>query len=53
MLLMYLLLVSCNAIRVNYDYDKETDFSSYTTYNYYADMDTGLSELDTKTLVEI
>ncbi len=49
LLLVYLLLVSCNAIRVNYD--KETDFSNYTTYNYYADMDTGLSELDTKRLL--
>ncbi len=49
--MVYLLLVSCNAIKVNYDYDKEADFSNYTTYNYYADMDTGLSELDTKRLL--
>ncbi len=50
-LLVSVFVFSCNAIRVNYDYDKETDFSSYTTYNYYADMDTGLSELDTKRLL--
>jgi len=46
-----LLITSCGAIRVNYDYDKETDFSDYTTYNYYSDMNTGLSELDTKRLL--
>ncbi len=43
--------VSCSAIKVSYDYDKETDFSAYSTYNYYPDMDTGLSELDTKRLL--
>ena len=46
------LIFSCNAIRVNYDYDKEIDFSAYTTYNYYPDMQTGLSELDTKRLLD-
>ncbi|KJD31514.1 hypothetical protein PK35_13955 [Tamlana nanhaiensis] len=46
------LIVACAPIRVNYDYDKTTAFSSYKTYNYYADMDTGLSELDTKRLLD-
>lgn len=46
-----LLFLSCNAINVNSDYDKETDFSAYTTYNYFSDMETGLSELDTKRLL--
>lgn len=49
--MLLVLLTSCNAIKVQYDYDKETDFSGYTTYNYYEDMDTGLSELDTKRLI--
>lgn len=44
-------LISCNAVRVNYDYDKTTDFSNYTTYNYFKDMQTGLSELDEKRLL--
>lgn len=44
-------VVSCSAVRVNYDYDKETDFSSYTTYNYYPDMETGLSGLDTQRIL--
>ena len=45
------LFTSCASIRVNYDYTPGTDFSGYTTYDYYPDMDTGLSELDTKRLL--
>lgn len=47
-----LFLFSCNAVRVNYDYDKETDFSNYGTYGYYSDLTTGLTELDTKRLLD-
>ena len=50
-LVLVLCLASCNTIRVNYDYDKGTDFTNYSTYNYYPDMNTGLSELDTKRLL--
>jgi hypothetical protein len=46
------LIVSCAPIRVNYDYDKTTNFQQYKTYNYYADMQTGLSELDTKRFLD-
>lgn len=49
--LLSVVFVSCAAVNVNYDYDKETDFSSYTTYNYYPDMETGLSGLDTKRII--
>jgi len=45
------LCVACSGLRVNYDYDKNADFSNYRTYNYYGDMQTGLSELDTKRLL--
>ena len=51
-ILMFILLTACNAVRVNYDYDKETDFSNYSTYGYYSDLSTGLSELDTKRLLD-
>ncbi|MGB7393517.1 MAG: DUF4136 domain-containing protein [Pricia sp.] len=51
-LFIAVLLFSCNAVRVNYDYDKEVDFSNYTTYNYYPDMKTGLNGLDTKRLLD-
>lgn len=46
-------VISCAPIRVNYDYDRETNFSEYKTYNYYSDMKTGLSELDTKRFLEV
>lgn len=49
--ILALLIVSCAPIRVNYDYDKTTSFNNYKTYQYYADMETGLSELDTKRLL--
>ena len=46
-------MASCALIRVNYDYEKGTNFTQYKTYNYYSDIDTGLSELDTKRLFDI
>ncbi|TAI49706.1 DUF4136 domain-containing protein [Flagellimonas allohymeniacidonis] len=48
-----LLLSSCSSVRVNYDYDRATDFSSYTTYNYFSDIESGLSALDEKRLVRV
>ncbi|WP_350287136.1 DUF4136 domain-containing protein [uncultured Croceitalea sp.] len=45
-----ILLSACNAVRVNYDYDSKTDFSNYTTYNYFNDIESGLSGLDEKRL---
>ncbi|WP_027127074.1 DUF4136 domain-containing protein [Gelidibacter mesophilus] len=42
------LVMSCTAVRVNYDYEKTTDFNAYKTYNYYNDMNMGMSELDAK-----
>jgi len=51
-LILALLISSCISIRVNYDYEKGTDFTQYKTYNYYGDMQTGLSELDTKRFLD-
>ncbi len=45
------LVFSCAPIRVNYDYETGTDFSKYKTYNMYPNMETGLSDLDTKRLL--
>ena len=50
-LALIFLSASCAGIRVNYDYAPGTDFTAYRTYDYYPDMDTGLSELDTKRLL--
>jgi len=46
-------LVSCSSIRVDYDYDKEVNFTNYNTYNYFSDIDSGLSQLDEKRLIRI
>lgn len=46
-LIVAVLLASCGTL-VNYDYEKSTDFSQYQTYNYFDEMQTGLSALDTK-----
>lgn len=51
-LLLGILVVSCAPIRVNYDFEKNTNFTQYKTYNYYSDMNTGLSPLDTKRLLD-
>ncbi|MAU26371.1 MAG: hypothetical protein CMH48_09015 [Muricauda sp.] len=52
-LIAVLALFSCAGGRVTYDYDKATDFSNYSTYNYFDDMETGLSQLDERRLLKI
>ena len=47
-LLSLIVLTSCSSIYVNYDYDKATNFKRYKTYNYFSDVNTGMSELDSK-----
>ncbi len=49
-LLLALLLVSCGAIST-VDYDAETDFSGFTSYQFYSDIDSGLSQLDDKRIM--
>lgn len=49
-LIIALLFSSCGTV-VNYDYEKATDFSKYKSYNYFDDMQTGLSQLDDKRLI--
>jgi hypothetical protein len=48
-----MLIVSCAPVYVNFDYEKTTDFNTFKTYNFYPDMQSGLSELDTKRLLDI
>ncbi|UII74906.1 DUF4136 domain-containing protein [Flagellimonas sp. HMM57] len=52
-ILLSCFLASCASVRVNYDYDKSTNFSNYTSYNYFSDMDSGLSGLDEKRLLRV
>ena len=49
-IMIVLCAISCSTVRVNYDFDKSADFTSYNTYNYYPQMQTGLSDLDSKRL---
>ena len=46
------LLMSCSSTKVFMDYDKDTDFKAYQTYNYFLVEKTGLSELDEKRVIE-
>lgn len=50
--ILTLLIVSCAPIRVSYDFEDSTNFDDYKTYQYFADMETGLSELDTNRLLD-
>lgn len=51
LLLLIPTLFSCSSVRVQYDYERDTDFTSYSTYNYYPDLQSGLSELDEGRLI--
>ena len=50
-IVLIFMLTSCSSIKVNYDYDKAVDFSSYSTYNYFSDMESGLNQLDERRLL--
>ncbi len=47
------LLCSCGSTYVIHDYDEKQDFSTYKTYDFYPEMNSGLSELDQKRLVAV
>lgn len=46
-----LILFACSTPRVVYDYDTQKDFNTYSTYNYYPNLNANLSDLDTKRLL--
>ena len=46
------IITACSGPRVVYDYDTKHNFSEYKTYNYYPDLKTGLSQLDTDRLLK-
>lgn len=50
--ILFLVMSSCAPIYVTYDYDRGTNFTQYKSYNYYSDMKPGLSELDTRRLLD-
>ncbi len=50
--LLGFLLISCGTAVVM-DYEKGTDFSKYSTYNYFPNIDSGLNELDNKRIMTV
>lgn len=51
-LLLGLGSLGCSSLQVHHDYDQGVDWSAYGTYNFYPDLETGLSELDTRRLLD-
>jgi len=51
LLILCLLFTSCGAIQVTSDYERTANFSNYKTYNYFSNIESGLSELDEKRLI--
>lgn len=45
-----LLFVTSCGTHVDYDFEKNTDFYHYKTYDYFTDIKTGFSQLDNKRL---
>lgn len=51
-LFFVLLLISCGTT-VGIDYDKNTDFSQYNSYNYFPTIDSGLNDLEDKRIIRV
>jgi hypothetical protein len=51
--ILVFLLAGCATPSVVFDYDKEVNFNQYKTYNYLPDIETGLSELDSRRLFTV
>ena len=43
-----LVIIGCSSSKVAYDYDSQTDFNQYKTFNFFEDAGKGLNELDIK-----
>jgi len=52
-LIMALLLIfSCAVPKVVYDYDKEANFSTYKTFDFYPDLQLNMNQLDSTRVVQ-
>lgn len=51
-LLILLVCIACGGPKVVYDYDDKVDFRQFGTYDVYPELQTGLSALDEKRLLE-
>ncbi|HEA28658.1 MAG TPA: DUF4136 domain-containing protein [Leeuwenhoekiella sp.] len=52
LLVLSLVLVSCGSMNVEYDYDEQANFDTFKTYNYIAEMESGLNQLDLNRLMK-
>jgi len=43
-----LVIIGCSSSKIAYDYDSQTDFNQYKTFNFFEDAGKGLNELDIK-----
>ncbi|OSY88509.1 hypothetical protein WH52_07085 [Tenacibaculum holothuriorum] len=50
---LLILCIGCSTPKVVYDYDSKTNFSKYTTFDYFEDAGEGLSELDKKRIERV
>ncbi|WBL26163.1 DUF4136 domain-containing protein [Zunongwangia sp. HGR-M22] len=46
-----MILVSCNTPRTTFDYDAQTNFDNYKTYQLFPDFKTDMSQLDEKRII--
>jgi hypothetical protein len=53
LLILTLLLLDCASIHVTHDYETSVDFKAFKTYNYFSDIESGMSELDTKRFIDV
>jgi len=53
LLLFTFVLGSCSAVSVRLDYDRKADFSSYSSYTFNPQMESGLSELDERRFLRL
>ena len=51
-LLFIVLLTSCGGPKAYFDYDRKVNFDQFKSYNFYDQIETGLSELDEERLIE-
>lgn len=52
LLLIVLIMTSCGSMNVEYDYDAQANFDVFKTYNYIAEMQSGLNQLDLNRLMK-
>jgi len=49
---LLLFIAACNSPKAVYDYDQKVDFSQYSNYSLFPDLQTGVSQLDESRLLE-